>query len=251
MNAIRVLAATAAVTLRGFLRDRSVLAALILTVLAPALGAALSAASVGSRERLTEDLGWAAAGMLGWLLALAHGSGLADRGGVLGAFALSRPVSPSLLLAGRFLGLLAGLSAYAALGTGVLALWLFWPVGTASPALFGTGWLLLLRLAVVLALGLLFFTVLRPAAAAPGAAAVAAAGWLPIPEAPAPAALARLAAPDLRALEPPLAGLSPEFPETLAALAWPTLYAALYAGGTVTLALSVFPALAGRSGGVR
>lgn len=255
-QAIRCFAATAAVTVRGFLRDRSFTAALLACAVAPVLGSALASASVGGAGRFAADLGWASAGMLGWLIALAHGSGLTDGGGVLRPFALSRPVSPPLLLAGRFAGLALGLLLYASVATALLTGWLASLYGAPPAPLAGAGWLLFLRLVVVAALATAFLAILRPAAAAVLATTVAAAGWF-VPSAPAAglppalcplAALGRFLVPDLSALDAPNGGLSPGFGETLAALGRPTLYAALYAGGAITIALLVFPSLARRAG---
>ncbi len=249
-------AATAAVTLRGFLRDRSLAAALLVAAAAPVLGSTLASASVGSAARFAADLGWATAGMLGWWIALAHGSGLADGGGVLRPFALSRPVSPAILLGGRFAGLALGLLLYASVATALLTAWLSARYGAPPVELAAAGWLLGLRLVVVAALATALHAGLRPAAAAVLAATVAAAGWF-VPSAPAsglpPAlrplsALGRLLAPDLSALEAPAGGLPPGLGETFAALGWPTLYAALYAGGTLTVALLLFTSLARRPG---
>lgn len=267
-------AATVAVTLRGFLHDRGPIAALALLVPSLLLGSALASTSVGSAARLTADFGWAAAGLFGWLLALAHGSGLADRGGVLGPSELARPLSPSLLLAGRFLGLGAGLGGYAAFSTAVLLVWLSWGHGVAPAAVVSAGWLLLLRLLVVLSLAVFFFTLARPVAAASLAAAAGGAGWFtgslpPLggPSLVAPlSTAARFLLPDFRALEPafPSAFSFPsetaialtettgsEFAlfESVAALGWPTLYAALYAAGALLAALAIFPGLRRRSGG--
>ncbi len=246
--ALRPLAATAGVTFRGFFHDRSLIAALALVLASLGFAAVLSSASVGSGERLAADIGWAAAGLFGWLLALSYGSGLADRGGVLGPVELARPVSASLLLAGRFLGLGAGLAAYAGLATLALLVWLASAYGAAAEAAVVSGWLLLLRLLVVLALAVFFSALVHPAAAATLAAAAAAAGWFSGSLPPAPplsylqplSAAARLLLPDLSILEPVS---SPNF----AALVRPTLYAILYSAGTMAAALVLFPRLARRS----
>lgn len=252
----RILAAAAGITGRGFARDRSLPAALAALAAGLFAAALLSGATLDGEGRLVRHAGAAAAGLLGWALALAHGSGLAGRGGALDRAALAAPVSPSLLLGGRFLGLAAGLFAWTALASALLgfgaALFGGGPEGGLA-GLFGFGWFLGLRLLVVLALALLFSTLVPPAAAAILAGAAALAGFLPTsPPDPAfgdasagPLAyrLLRLLLPDFSRLDPaaPGEGL---FPPGLHAL----LYAALYAGAALAAAFALF---AGRRGAGR
>ena len=247
---LHALRAAAAATLRGFFRDRGLLAAVVLSGAALAAAGALASASLESTVRLAADLGWGAAGFFGWLLVLAHGSGLADRGGILCPAMLTRAVSPRVLLAGRFLGLSAGVSVYAGLVTVLLLGWLGFAHGVPPLVALATGWLLLLRLLVLLALSVLFFALVRPAAA-PLAAAAALGGWLqellpPVAgaaEGPSLTALIGWLLPDLRALEPPLAGISADPAGIGPVLLPPTMYALLYAAGIVGLAVSLFPHL--------
>ena len=252
---LRPLGATAAVTLRGALEGGGLAAAFALVLASLAFGAALGGASLGSEERLVADIGWAAAGLMGWLLALTQGSGLADRGGVLGPSELARPVSWPLLLAGRFLGLALALGAYAALATAALLVVLGAGYGAAPAPVLAAGWLLLLRLVVLLSISVLFAALLRPAVAATLAAAAGAAGWfsgslppLENPDAPALlAAAARFLLPDFRSLAA-VPGAGETASGVLAALAWPTLHAALYSAGTILAALVLFPFFARRGG---
>lgn len=238
------LTATAAVVLRGFLAERSLLAALALVLSCFGAGVLLGDVSLDRGGRFESNLAWALAEVLGWWLALSHGAGLAGRRGVLGAFALARPVSAGLLLGGRFLGLAAGLFLYVAVVGGTLAAWLLVAPGGAVAAGLGAGWLLWLRLLVILAVSTLFLALVRPPVAIVLAALSSLAGWL---AASFPAAgpawlepVARLATsvlPDLRALDAPLAGV----PEAGRLLAGPTLYATLYAAAMVAAAVAVFP----------
>lgn len=249
----RVLAAAAGITVRGFARDRSLPAALAALAAGLFAAALLSGATLDGEGRLVRHAVAAAAGLLGWALALAHGSGLAGRGGALDRAALAAPVSPSLLLGGRFLGLAAGLFAWTALASALLgfgaALFGGGPEGGLA-GLFGFGWFLGLRLLVVLALALLFSTLVPPAAAAILAGAAALAGFLPTsppnPSFGEPAAgpfayrLFRFLLPDFSRLDPAVPGEG-LLPLGLHAL----LYAALYAGAALAAALALF---AGRRG---
>lgn len=241
---IAPLTATAAVVLRGFLAERSLLAALALVLSGFVAGVLLSDASLGPRGRFESGVAWVLAEVLGWSLALIHGAGLVGSRGVLGAFALARPVSPGLLLGGRFLGLAAGLLLYVTVVGATLGAWFLVAHGGATAAVLGVGWLLWLRLLVILAVSTLFLALVRPNVAIVLAALSLLAGWL---AATLPAAgpgylapmtrLATLVLPDLRALDAPLAG----FPESGPALAGPTLYATLYATAAVAGAVVVFP----------
>ena len=253
----RVFAAAAGITVRGFARDRSLPAALAALAAGLFAAALLSGATLDGEGRLVRHAGAAAAGLLGWALALAHGSGLAGRGGALDRAALAAPVSPSLLLAGRFLGLAAGLFAWTALASALLGFGA--AVSGGGPegglaGLFGFGWFLGLRLLVVLALALLFSTLVPPAAAAILAGAAALAGFLPTsppdPSFGEPAAgpfayrLLRPLLPDFSRLDPAVSGEG-LFPLGLDAL----LYAALYAGAALAAALALFAGRRGAGGG--
>lgn len=255
------LGAAAAVTVRSFLRERSVPVAAFVLVAAVALGAVLTGATLETDARLARHLGGAAAGLLGWLLALAYGSGLAGRGAALHPAALARPVPPALLLAGRFLGLAAGLALWAALATLLLAAGL----GALGADLTGTavfGVLLALRLTLVLTLAVSGAALLPAAPAAILAAAAGVAGFLPgrldpvenPVESPVENAAAdgndgvaaplfdllRSLLPDFSVLEHPLSGAALSPPPPLPALAGPILYTALYAGAVLTPALVLY-----------
>lgn len=241
---IAPLTATAEVVLRGFVAERSLPVALALVLSCFGAGVLLSDASLGAGGRFESNVAWVLAEALGWALALTHGAGLVGSRGVLGAFALARPVPAGLLLAGRFLGLAAGLLLYVAAVGAALSAWLLVAHGGATAAVFGMGWLLWLRLLVILAVSTLFLALVRPTVAVGLAALSALAGWL---AASFPAAgpvylepvtqLATLVLPDLRALDAPVAG----FPEAGMMLAGPTLYAALYAAAMVAAAIAIFP----------
>ncbi len=231
--------AAARAGLVGFVRGGGLFASVGLVAAAVGAGVALTPASVDDAGRLATDLGWAAAGLLGWILALGHGSGVIGGRGVVVPAALARPVSPSLLLLGRFAGHAGGLLVYVAAATGVVGL------GANDSEVLLTGWLLGLRLLVVLSVATALFAVVRPVVAAPLAAAVSSAGWLsnrlPGPEAEAwlrpVSAVARRILPDLSRLDP--------------AAALPgdaTLYAALYVSGVVLAAMAAFPAALRRAG---
>ena len=241
---IAPLTATAAVVLRGFMAERSLLAALALLLSCFGAGVFLSDASLGPGGRSESNVAWVLAEVVGWSLAFTHGSGLVGRRGVLGAFALARPVSAGLLLGGRFLGLAAGLLLYVALVSGALSAWLLVAHGGTTAAVLGIGWLLWLRLLVILAVSTLFLALVRPTVAIVLAVLSSLAGWL---AASFPAAgpvylepvteLATLVLPDLRALDAPVT----DFPEAGLTIAGPTLYAILYAAAMVAAAITVFP----------
>ncbi len=243
------LTATAAVVLRGFLAERSLVAALTLVLVSLGFGVALADASLGHEGRLETDILWALTEVLGWFLALAHGAGLVGHPGVLGSFALARPVSAGLLLFGRFLGLAAGLFLYVAAVTVVLLGWLSLSPGGVGIAPLCMGWLLWLRLVVVLAVSTLLLALARPTVAAPLAAALSVAGWFvgSFPAASGPlvlkplSGLATFLLPDLPALDAPLRELPGRFSEAGLLLAGPTLYGALYAAAMVAAAIAVFP----------
>ena len=241
---IAPLTATAAVVLRGFAAERSLLAALALVLACFGAGAFLSDASLGPAGRFESNVAWVLAEVLGWSLALTHGAGLVGSRGVLGAFALARPVSAGLLLGGRFLGLAAGLFLYVAVVAAALSAWILVAHGGATAAAFGMGWLLWLRLLVILAVSTLFLALVRPPVAIVLAALSSLAGWL-APSFPAAGPvylepmtrLATFVLPNLRALDAPVAG----FPEAGLTLAGPTVYATLYAAAMVAAAIAVFP----------
>ena len=243
------LTATAGVALRGFLAERSLLVAVALVAASLGAGALLGDASLGQEGRLEANVVWVLAEVLGWLLALTHGAGLVGGRGVLGAFALARPVSPGLLLGGRFLGLAAGLFLYAAAVSGLLSGWLFIAYGAGAAAAPGLGWLLWLRLVVILAVSTLFLALVRPTVATALAALCSLAGWLaasfPVTESPAglkPVTwLAALLLPDLPALDAPLTGLPEGFREVGIEVLSPTLYAIFYTGAMIAAAVAVFP----------
>lgn len=244
------LAAAASITLRGFLRERGVPAAALVLVGAIALGSALAGATVETEPRLARHLGGAAAGLLGWLLAIAYGSGLAGGGPALHPAALARPAPPALLFAGRFVGLAAGLALWAALATSILAAGL----GALGADLSGAaafGFFLALRLTLVLTLAMAGAALLPAVPAALLAAAAAIAGFLPGRPDPgndpalsgAGEGIAAAAFSLLRSLLPDFSVL--EYPLSVAAvspppLAGPFLYAALYAGAASTPALLLY-----------
>ena len=241
---IAALTATAAVALRGFVGGRSLLAALALVLACFGAGVLLSDASLGAGGRFESNVAWGLAEVLGWSLALVHGAGLVGNRGILGPFALARPVSAGLLLGGRFLGLAAGFLLYVAVVSATLSGWLLVTHGGVTASVLGIGWLLWLRLLVILAVSTLFLALVRPAVAILLAALSSLAGWL---AASFPVAgpgylepvtrLATLALPDLRALDAPMA----RFPEAGLMLAGPTLYATVYAAAMVAAAIAVFP----------
>lgn len=257
------LAGAAAITLRGFVRERSLPAAALVLAGAIALGAVAAGAAIETEPRLARHLGSAAAGLLGWLLALAYGSGLAGRGAALHPGALARPVSPALLFAGRFVGLAGGLALWAALSALILAAGLGVLGADPGGAAF-FGWFLALRLTLVLALAVLGSALLPAAPAAILAAAAAVAGFLPNRLDPLdslePAAtegmavtafgLVRALLPNFSVLEHPLSGAAPSPPLAFPALGGPLLYTALYAGAVLTLAVLLYPRRR-RSGGAR
>lgn len=256
-------AGAAAITLRGFVRERSLPAAALVLAGAIALGAVAAGTTIESEPRLARHLGSAAAGLLGWLLALAYGSGLAGRGAALHPGALARPVSPALLFAGRFVGLAGGLALWAALSALILAAGLGVLGADPGGAAF-FGWFLALRLTLVLALAVLGSALLPAAPAAILAAAAAVAGFLPNRLDPLeplePAAtegmavtafgLVRALLPNFSVLEHPLSGAAPSPPLAFPALGGPLLYTALYAGAVLTLAVLLYPRRR-RSGGAR
>ena len=205
--------------------------------------------SLAGEGRVESNLAWLVAELLGWLLALAHGAGLVGGRGVLAAFALARPVPAGLLLAGRFLGLAAGLFLYVAAVSVTLSGWLFLAHGAGVAAVLGLGWLLWLRLIVILAVSTLLLALSRPTAAAALAALISLAGWLAasFPGTTSPVALkpirwfASLVVPDLPALDAPIAGLSGSFAAVGFELLGPTLYAVFYTAAMIAAAVTVFP----------
>ena len=248
MSVVR-LAATAIVALRGFVSERSLVASLALVVVSLGIGVALADASLDHEGRFEADLAWAFAEALGWFLALTQGAGLAGYRGVLGSFALARPVPANLLLAGRFIGLAAGLFLYAAAVGAILLAWLSGWSGAVWVPVLGMGWLLWLRLLVVLAVATFLLALARPSVAAPLAAAACIASWFfgGLSPAPSPLALRPLSVlatfvlPDFPALDAPLGGLPDAIAAVSALLAGPTLYAALYAAAMVAAATAIFP----------
>ena len=246
---IAPLTATAGVALRGFLSERSLLVAVVLVLAAFGMGTLLGDASLGQAGRVEADVAWLLAEVTGWVLALVHGAGLAGRHGVLGAFALARPVSAGLLLGGRFLGLAVGLFLYAAAVSATLAGWLFVAHGAGVAAVLGLGWLLWLRLVVILAVSTLLLALARPSVAVALAVLVSLAGWLApsFPATPGPAALKPLhwfavhVLPDLPALDAPMTGLPESLREIGLELLSPTVYAIFYTAAMIAAAIALFP----------
>lgn len=243
------LTATAGVALRGFLSERSLRVTFALVLASLGMGTLLGDASFGQEGRLEANVTWVLAEVSGWLLALTHGAGLVGRRGVLGAFALARPVPPGLLLGGRFLGLAAGLLLYAAAVSATVSGWLFLAHGAGAAAVLGLGWLLWLRLVVVLAVSTLFLALVRPTVAVALAALCSLAGWLAasFPAVDSPAGLkpvswlAALLLPDLPALDAPLTGLPEGFRAVGLEVLAPTLYAIFYTAAMVAAAMVLFP----------
>lgn len=237
-------AQVAAGALRGFLSGRSVMTAWLLVALSLGFGALLAGASVGHEGRLDADIGWAAAGLSGWFLSLAHGAGLLGGRGVPGHLAPTRSISSGVVLAARWLGLAGGLSLYTAGVTVVFLAWLSGWHGAPPAAVCGMAGLLLMRLLIVLAVSSCCSALVRPAVAAPVAAVFCLAGWLggdlsPVSDPGVVEPLARFAGfvlPDLPALQPPLGGMSEVFSEALVALARPAIYSALYVGALLIAA---------------
>jgi hypothetical protein len=248
------LTATAAVVLRGFLSARSLLAAAIVLLAAFGVGVALSDTSLGPGGRLESDVAWALAEIAGWALAVIHGAGLASFPGVLAEMVLARPVPAGLLLGGRFLGLAGGLFVCVAAVSASLAGWLFLVHGNPPGAVLWMGWLLWLRLVVVLAVSTALLALTRPAVATPLAALVSLTGWLAasLPAVPGPAFLkpltlfAAFVLPDLRALDGPLAGFPEGLREAGPILVRSTLYALAYTAAMMAAAVAVFPRRARR-----
>ncbi len=241
--------ATAGVVLRGFLSERSLPVGLVLVLASLGVGMLLGDASLAREGRIESNLAWVLAELAGWWLALAHGAGLVGRRGVLGAFALARPVPAGLLLAGRFLGLAAGLFLYVAVVSVALSGWLFLAHGAGVAAVLGLGWLLWLRLIVILAVSTLLLALARPTVAATLAALISLAGWLAAssPGTGSPVALkpirwlASLVVPDLPALDAPITGLPGSFAAVGLELLGPTLYAFFYTAAMIAAAITVFP----------
>ena len=224
------------------------LVALALVLLCFGAGVLLGDASLGQEGRFESNAAWVLAEVLGWSLALTHGAGLVGSRGVLGAFALARPVSAGLLLGGRFAGLAAGLFSYVAVVGATLLAWSLVAHGGPAPTVFGVGWLLWLRLLVILAVSTLFLALVRPGVAIVLAALSSLAGWLaasfpvagPVYLEPV-TRLATLVLPDLPALDTPMAGLPGSFSEAGFMLVAPTLYAIAYAAAMVAAAIAIFP----------
>ncbi len=245
---IASLVATAAVAFRGFRSDRSLLAAVALVIACFGVGLALGDASLGHEGRLEMDIGWAVAEVLGWCLALAHGGGLAGYPGVLGSAILAKPVGAGTLLGGRFVGLAAGLFLYAATTTTLLLVWSSVLSGGAWVAVLGAGWLLWLRLVVVLAVSTVLLALARPPVATPLAAVACVAGWLvgrfPVGPGPLPlrplSAVAAFVLPDLSVLDPWVPGLPERLADAALVLARPTLYGLFYAAAMGVGASAIF-----------
>ncbi len=250
--------AAASATRRGFLRDRTLIAAVGLVAAALGIGAGLAAVTLEGAPRLAADLGWTAAGLFGWLLALGHGAGWMDRGGILCPPLLARPVPFGLLLVARFVGLASGLALYGVVVTVLLGVWASWEGGASTAGVMAAGWLLVLRLVVLLALALTLSVLVRPVAA-PLAAAAGLAGWLVdiLPPASAPGAVSPLVRfatgllPNMRLLAPTPEGLPQTMAEAFPGLLVSTAYALLYGGALLVVGFAVGPVLWRRSGGTR
>ncbi len=243
MHALRSILALAGATVAGWRRDRGFVHAAAVLILAPGLAHLVSHASMDATGRLVMHFGWLAAGLCGWLLAIGYGSGLADRGGVCGPLAFAGPAPVGAIVLGRYLGLAAGLALLSGFAIALLLLVLGAGYGVRPAPIAGAGWLLFLRLAVVLALAMLLGSVFRHAPAALLSTAAATAGWLTGGlEGSAPGAFAsasaagRLLLPRLPLLAPPLGGLPDDATEVARALVAPTLYALLYAGALLVIA---------------
>ncbi len=200
------------------------------------LGHALTGATVDPGGRLAIHLGWLVAGCAGWGLAIGYGSGLTDRGGVLGPTILASPAGTGLVVLARSLGIMAGLASFSALATLFILLVSGAAYGTSPAPLLVTGCFLLFRLLVVFAIATFFGRLLRPFSAALFGVLAAASGWIPDAPDSAFAAAGRYLLPRLPLLTPSGETGREVLPELLLPAALHTL---AYAGAVLLLAASL------------
>ncbi|MBI3179861.1 MAG: ABC transporter permease [Deltaproteobacteria bacterium] len=162
------------------IRNRLLLLSALFALVLVGLSVSAASVSIGEQSRLIVDVGLAAASALGSAIALALSvSSFAGELRRRTAYAvLARPVSRWVFVLGKYLGVVLAMALLVALMVLATAA-VVWLYGDSVPAaLWGSLWLTLVEMAVVVAVGTLFSTLATPMLAAAYAGGVVLAGNL-------------------------------------------------------------------------
>lgn len=151
----------ARMTFQEAIRNRLLLVTLVFAAILTALSISAGSVSMGNRGRLIMDVGLAAASLIGTIIAISltvisFGSEVKNKTAYT---LLTRPISRPAFIAGKYLGLVATMEAVVMvmLGATALAISLY---GEELPlAFWGSLWLTMVEMCVVVAIALFFSTV--------------------------------------------------------------------------------------------
>jgi len=151
-------------TFRESIRERLLYIALIFSGILMASSYILSPLAVGARQKIVVDVGLAAISILGVLTAVLVGSTLVhkeiDKRAIF--MVLTRPVSRSQYLIGKYSGVVLAIALVIAIMTGVLVCTVIVGRGELRPAIFAAVYLSLLEMAIICAVVIFFSTFTTP-----------------------------------------------------------------------------------------
>ena len=170
----------AAMTFQEAVRNKLLLVTLVFAAVLTALSISAGSVSLGHRGRLIMDVGLAAASMLGSIIAIAltvisFGSEVKNKTAYT---LLTRPISRWAYLLGKYLGIVATMQVVVSLMLGATALTLAAYGEDIPVAFWGSAWLTLVEMSLVVAVALFFSTVGVPVLAATYTAGLILAGNL-------------------------------------------------------------------------
>ena len=170
----------ALMTFQEAVRNKLLLVTLVFAAILTALSISAGSVSLGHRGRLILDVGLAAASMVGSIIAIAltvisFGSEVKNKTAYT---LLTRPISRWAYLLGKYLGIVATMQLVVGLMLGATALTVLLYGEELPVAFWGSAWLTLIEMWLVVAVALLFSTVGVPVLAAAYSAGLILAGNL-------------------------------------------------------------------------
>lgn len=170
----------AAMTLQEAVRNKLLLVTLVFAAVLTALSISAGSVSLGHRGRLILDVGLAAASMIGSIIAIAltvisFGSEVKNKTAYT---LLTRPISRWAYILGKYLGIVATMEIVVSLMLGATALTVTLYGEEIPLAFWGSAWLTLIEMWLVVAIALFFSTVGVPVLAATYSAGMILAGNL-------------------------------------------------------------------------
>ena len=170
----------ALMTFQEAIRNKLLLVTLVFAAILTALSISAGSVSLGHRGRLILDVGLAAASMVGSIIAIAltvisFGSEVKNKTAYT---LLTRPISRWAYLLGKYLGIVATMQLVVGLMLGATALTVLLYGEELPVAFWGSAWLTLIEMWLVVAVALLFSTVGVPVLAATYSAGLILAGNL-------------------------------------------------------------------------